>query len=90
MDSLSQVIPEIKSSSNAAEIPWKDAVVWAVQPRVGPRVYEWLGSEHIQYICWTNGLANIIPSPTSILSSSCQCIILPSGFIWVGKNVRVG
>lgn len=90
MDSLAQVIPEIKSSDNASQIPWPNAVVWCIQPRLGPRVYEWLEQEHIQNVCWNNGLVRIIPHPDSILSNSCQCIVLPSGLIWIGKNIQAG
>ena len=89
MDSLAEKIPEIKFSSNAAEIPWDNAVVWTIMPRVGPRVYEWLEGEHIRYVSWTNGLVNIMPEHNSILSDKCQCIVLPSAFIWVGKKVKV-
>ena len=89
MDSLGQKIPEIKYSSEANEIPWENAVVWTIMPRVGPRVYEWVEAQHIRYVSWTNGLVNLMFENSSILSSSCQCMILPSGFIWVGKNVKV-
>jgi len=90
MDSLGQKIPEIKYSSDANEVPWENAVVWTIMPRVGPRVYEWLEKEHIRYVSWTNGLVNILPEKDSILNDKCQCIVLPSGFVWVGKNVNVG
>ncbi|MDD5209579.1 MAG: hypothetical protein PHV36_09340 [Elusimicrobiales bacterium] len=89
MDSLGQKIPEIKYSSDANEIPWDSAVVWTIMPRVGPRVYEWVEAQHIRYVSWTNGLVNIMPENSSILSNSCQCMVLPSGFVWVGKNVKV-
>jgi hypothetical protein len=89
MDSLFQTIPELKYSSDAAEVPWEDAVVWTIMPRVGPRVYEWLGTEHIRYISWTNGIVSIMPESTSMLHGKCQCIILPSGFVWIGKHVKV-
>ncbi len=88
MDSLSAKIPEIKYSSDAAEIPWDNAVVWSSMPRVGPRVYEWIDAEHIRYVSWTNGIVTIMPEDSSILSNSCQCIVLPSAFVWVGKNVK--
>ncbi|MCX5792263.1 MAG: hypothetical protein NTY45_08630 [Elusimicrobia bacterium] len=90
MDSLSKKIPEIKYSVDAEAIPWENAVVWTIMPRVGPRVYEWLEAEHIRYVSWTNGIVNIIPEHNSIISDKCQCIILPSGFVWVGKGVKVG
>ena len=90
MDSFGQKIPEFKYSSDANEIPWENAVVWSIMPRVGPRVYEWLEKEHIGYFCWTNGIVNIMPDKDSILSDKCRCIVLPSGFVWVGKNVNVG
>ncbi len=89
MDSLGQKIPEIKYSSDANEIPWDSAVVWTIMPRVGPRVYEWVEAQHIRYVSWTNGLVNLMPENSSILSNSCQCMVLPSGFVWVGKNVKV-
>ncbi len=89
MDSLANKIPEIKFSSAAEEIPWDGAVVWSQMPRVGPRVYEWLDAEHIRYVSWSNGIVSIMPENNSILSDKCQCIILPSAFIWVGKNVKV-
>ena len=89
MDSLGQKIPELKYSSDANEIPWDSAVVWTIMPRVGPRVYEWVEAQHIRYVSWTNGLVNIMPENSSILSNSCQCMVLPSGFVWVGKNVKV-
>ncbi len=89
MDSLGQKIPEIKYSSDANEIPWADAVVWSIMPRVGPRVYEWVEARHIRYVSWTNGLVNLMPENSSILSNTCQCMVLPSGFVWVGKNVKV-
>jgi len=89
MDSLGEKIPEIKYSSDTKEIPWDNAVVWTMMPRVGPRVYEWLEKEHIRYISWTNGIVSIMPDDHSILSDKCQCIVLPSAFIWVGKNVKV-
>ena len=89
MDSLSQKMPEIKYSSDASEVPWGEAVVWTIMPRVGDRVYEWLGAEHIRYVSWMNGIVSIMPENSSILSDKCQCIILPSGFVWVGKNVKV-
>ena len=88
MDSLSGKIPEIKFSSNAEEIPWDKAVVWTIMPRVGPRVYEWLDSEHIRYVSWTNGIVSIMPETNSIISDKCKCIVLPSGFIWIGKEVK--
>lgn len=90
MDSLAGKIPEIKYSSDAGEIPWDNAVVWTIMPRVGPRVYEWLEAEHIRYVSWSNGIVSIMPSPTSILSDKAQCIVLPSAFIWVGKKINVG
>ncbi|OGR45390.1 MAG: hypothetical protein A2X35_03885 [Elusimicrobia bacterium GWA2_61_42] len=89
MDSFGQKVPEIKYSSDANEIPWEDAVVWTSMPRVGPRVYEWLESSHIRYVSWTNGIVNIMPENDSILSDKCQCMVLPSAFVWVGKNVKV-
>ena len=89
MDSLAEKIPEIKFSSNAAEIPWDNAVVWTIMPRVGPRVYEWLEGGHIRYVSWTNGIVTILPENNSILSDKCQCIVLPSAFIWVGSKVKV-
>lgn len=90
MDSLAAKIPEIKFSSDANEIPWENAVVWTMMPRLGPRVYEWITREHIRYVSWTNGIVNIIPENDSILSDKCQCIVLPSAFIWIGKNVKTG
>jgi hypothetical protein len=90
MDSLEGKIPEIKVSSNVEEIPWDNAVVWSVMPRLGPRVYEWIEAEHIRYVSWTNGIVNIMPESNSFLSEKCQCIVLPSGFVWVGKKVKVG
>lgn len=89
MDSLSAKIPEIKASSNVEEIPWDKAVVWSIMPRVGPRVYEWIDAEHIRYVSWTSGIVTVMPEYKSILSDKCQCIVLPSGFVWVGKNVNV-
>lgn len=89
MDSLAAKMPEIKFSANAEEIPWDDAVVWSVMPRVGPRVYEWLESEHIRYVTWSNGLVSVTPSPASILSDKCHVIILPAAFVWIGKKVNV-
>jgi hypothetical protein len=88
MDSLEQKIPEIKFSSDAAEIPWENAVVWSVMARVGPRVYEWIEGKHIRYVSWTNGIVNIMPESRSMLSDKCQCIVLPSAFTWIGKNVK--
>lgn len=89
MDPLGLKIPELKCSSEVNEIPWDNAVVWTVMPRVGPRVYEWIEGEHIRYVSWTNGIVNIIPENSSMLSSHCQCIVLPAGFTWVGKNIKV-
>ena len=89
MDSLGQKIPELKCSSDANEIPWENAVVWSIMPRVGPRVYEWIEREHIRSVSWTNGIVSILPDRDSILNDKCQCIILPSGFTWVGKTVKV-
>jgi len=89
MDSLAGKIPEIKFSSEAGEIPWGKAVVWTMMPRVGPRVYEWIEAEHIRYVSWTNGIVTIMPENNSILSDKCQCIVLPSAFIWVGKDVKI-
>ena len=88
MDSLGEKIPEIKFSSDAAEIPWADAAVWTVMPRVGPRVYEWITKEHIRYVSWTNGIVSLMPETNSILSDKCSVMILPSGFVWIGKNVK--
>mgnify|MGYP001562828943 FL=1 len=31
-----------------------------------------------------------MPEKDSILSDRCQCIVLPAGFIWVGKNIKIG
>ncbi len=90
MDSMAAKIPEIKFSSNAEEIPWDNAVVWTTMPRVGPRVYEWLEGSHIRYVSWSSGVVNIMPESNSILSDHCQCIVLPSAFVWIGKNVKVG
>lgn len=89
MDSLAKKIPEIKYSSDAESIPWDKAVVWTVMPRVGPRVYEWLESEHIRYASWSKGIVSIMPSQDSILSNHCQCLILPAAFVWIGKDVQV-
>lgn len=89
MDSLGQKIPEIRYSADAAEIPWDSAVVWTTMPRVGPRVYEWIEAKDIRYVSWTNGIVNIMPENNSILSDKCQCIVLPAGFTWIGKNVKV-
>ena len=89
MDSLGQKIPEIRYSAEAAEIPWDNAVVWTTMPRIGPRVYEWIESKDIRYVSWTNGIVNIMPDNNSMLSDKCQCIVLPSGFTWIGKNVKV-
>lgn len=89
MDSLAGKIPEIKFSADANEIPWDKAVVWSVMPRVGPRVYEWIEKEHIRYVSWSNGIVNIMPDQNSILSSHCQCIVLPAAFVWIGKEVNV-
>ena len=88
MDSLAKKIPEIKFSSDAEDVPWGKAVVWTIMPRIGPRVYEWLDAEHIRYVSWTNGIVSILPEPNSILSNHCQCLILPSAFIWIGKDVK--
>jgi len=90
MDSMGEKIPEIKYSSDASEVPWENAVVWTIMTRVGPRVYEWLGASDISYVSWTNGIVSIMPENSSMLHDVCQCIILPSGFVWVGKNVKVG
>jgi hypothetical protein len=90
MDSLLQKIPEIKCSQDVQEIPWENAVVWTIMPRIGPRVYEYLENQHIRYVSWTNGIVAIIPDPKSIINNTCQCIILPSGFVWIGKNIKVG
>ncbi|MBI4656647.1 MAG: hypothetical protein HY746_07875 [Elusimicrobia bacterium] len=89
MDNLSQKFPEIKCSQDANEIPWENAVIWTSMPRVGPRVYEWIEDKDIRYVSWTNGIVSIMPSPNSILSDKAQCIILPAGFVWIGKNVKV-
>jgi hypothetical protein len=89
MDSLAQKIPEIKFSSDANEVPWDNAVVWTIMPRVGPRVYEWLEGAHIRYVSWSSGIVTILPDQNSILSSHCQCIVLPAGFVWIGKEVKV-
>ncbi len=90
MDSFGQKIPEIKYSSDANEVPWEGAVVWTIMPRLGPRVYEWIEAKHIRYVSWTNGIVSILPENDSILSDKCQCIVLPAGFTWIGKNVKVG
>ncbi len=58
-------------------------------PRIGPRVYEWVSDEDIRYVSWTNGIVTILPQPDSILSTKCQCIVVPQGFVWVGANVKV-
>jgi len=89
MDSLAGKIPEIKYSSEAGEIPWEKAVVWTAMPRVGPRVYEWIDAVHIRSVSWSNGIVSILPEHSSILSSHCQCIVLPSAFVWVGRDVKV-
>ncbi len=90
MDELSKKIPEIKFSKDVNEIPWEKAVVWSSMPRLGPRVYEWVLDEDIRYVSWTNGIVSIIPHDNSFLSSKCQCIVVPQGFVWVGKNVKTG
>ncbi|MBI4350119.1 MAG: hypothetical protein HY550_01665 [Elusimicrobia bacterium] len=90
MDSLAVKIPEIKFSSDANEIPWENAVVWTIMPRLGPRVYEWLEKEHIRSVSWTNGIVSILPEKDSVLSDKCLCIVLPAVFTWIGKNVNVG
>ena len=90
MDELLKKIPEIKYSTDVNEIPWDAAVVWSSMPRVGPRVYEWIEDKDIRYVSWTNGIVSIIPGYESSLSDKCQCIIIPQGFSWVGKNVKVG
>lgn len=90
MDNLSAVFPEIKCTYNPKDIPWPNSVVWTVQPRIGPRVYEWMESKDIQNVSWANGQVRIIPHHNSILSDVFQCIVLPSGFIAIGKNVQAG
>lgn len=89
MDELSKKIPEIKFSTDVNEIPWDAAVVWSSMPRVGPRVYEWIEGKEIRYVSWTNGIVSIMPENDSFLSNKCQCIIVPHGFTWVGKNIKV-
>lgn len=89
MDKLSEKIPEIKFSQDVNEIPWKTAVVWSSMPRIGQRVYEWILDEDIRYASWTNGLVSILPKENSILSTKCNCIVVPQGFIWIGKDVKV-
>lgn len=90
MDTLKQKIPEIQCSSDVNEIPWEDAVVWSGMPRIDGRIYEWITREHIRYASWTNGHVSIMPSPKSMLSASCQCVVIQGAFVWVGKNVVVG
>ena len=90
MDSLSAVFPEIKCSDDVKKIPWADAVVWCVQPRIGPRVYEWIEKEEIRNVSWTGGEVRILPNGNSILSNYFQCLVLPACFITIGKNVQVG
>ncbi len=89
MDGLSEKIPEIKTSKDVNEIPWKTAVVWSSMPRIGPRVYEWVSDEDIRYVSWTNGIVTILPKQDSILSANCQCIVVPQGFVWIGRDVKV-
>ena len=89
MDELSEKIPEIKCSKDVNEVPWKKAVVWSTMPRIGPRVYEWVLGDDIRYVSWTNGLVSILPKDNSILSSKCNCIVVPQGFVWIGKDVNV-
>ena len=89
MDELSEKIPEIKFSKDVNEVPWKTAVVWSSMPRIGPRVYEWVLGEDIRYVSWTNGLVSILPKDNSILSTKCNCIVVPQGFVWIGKDVNV-
>lgn len=90
MDLMSNIFPEFHVSDDPKKIPWADAVVWTVQPRIGPRVYEWIEKKDIQNVSWVNGDVRIIPNLNSVLSDTFQCIVLPSGFIAVGKNIQPG
>jgi hypothetical protein len=90
MDTMAGIFPEFHVSDDPVKIPWADAVVWTVQPRIGPRVYEWIGKDDIQNVSWVNGSVRIIPHTDSILSDKFQCIVLPAGFITIGKNIQPG
>lgn len=88
MRNLSEKFPEINSSLNSMDIPWKDAVVW-IEKENGREKYNWVLAKEIMYVSWTNGIVSIIPSESSILSNYFQAILINSDEVFIGKNVKV-
>ncbi|MDD4003578.1 MAG: hypothetical protein PHW69_00030 [Elusimicrobiaceae bacterium] len=88
MKSLQAAIPEIQTANTAEQIPWKKAVVWITDDGK-TRTYEWLTSEHIQYVSWVNGNVSIIPRDSSILDTHFSGIVIQGKMVFVGKEITV-
>ena len=81
--------PELGSSTDTAQVPWKDAIVWAEWVN-GVRVYEWLKKENIRQASWTTGSLSIEVNDTSFLCNTVKFLLIRGPFITIGQNVSLG
>ncbi|MFA5162785.1 MAG: hypothetical protein WC421_11155 [Elusimicrobiales bacterium] len=88
MATLWDKFPQIKSSRDAAAVPWENSVVWVVEEANGQR-FDWIDTFDVEYVSWTNGNFSIRPHSESPLSHQVENIILQEKMIFVGKKVRV-
>ena len=88
MQSLSEKFTEIKTSGDAGEVPWTDAVVWVVGDGEQQR-FEWLHTENIAYVVWTNGNISLRPHPESELARVFEGLLISGRIVFIGKNVHV-
>jgi len=89
MREISKKFPEIKSSLNSSDVPWEDSVVWIVRNNSAEE-YNWVISQDIRYVSWTNGIISVIPHPNSILSNYFHSLIIAANEVFIGKNVKTG
>ncbi|PIS47629.1 MAG: hypothetical protein COT17_02475 [Elusimicrobia bacterium CG08_land_8_20_14_0_20_51_18] len=88
MKEMSKKFPEFKTSANALEVPWDEALVWVTFDG-SSETFHWLLNADIRYLSWTNGILSVIPHPDSVLSSYFQSILINSPSVFVGKNIKV-
>lgn len=89
MIEIAKKFPEFKNSTDSAQVPWTDSVVWVTFENSAEN-YTWLSNSDISYLSWSNGILSIIPHPDSILSSYFQAILINSPSVLIGKNIKVG
>lgn len=84
MESEIKEFPEIKKTSDASQIDWKNCVVW----KEGD-FYYFIESKEIMYVSWSFGLLSVIPSNSSFLSDKLSAILINSKNIFIGKNIKI-